>query len=122
MGPAPGHPFLSVKVYLGLFTVRRWCQVVPVEFESLGEESPVGSVRARRVQAAADLLPDEVGDLKGARAGQSRAALIHHQEISVEWPGVLQQHNTTPEHNTVSHCLFLFSLSRYILFKKINHS
>lgn len=71
-------------------------KVAPVEFESLGEESPVGSVGARRVQAAADLLPDEVGDLKGARTGQSWAALVHQQEISVEWPGVLHQR----EHRT----------------------
>lgn len=70
-------------------------QVLPFEFESLGEESPVGSAGARCVQTAADLLPDEVGDLKGARAGQSRAAVIRQQEISVQWPGVLRHHNNT---------------------------
>lgn len=84
-------------------------KVVPVQFESLGQESPVGSVRTWCVQTAADLLADEVGDLKGARAGQSRAALIHQQELGVEWSGVLQHHNTGIHRVATWFCFLMIS-------------
>lgn len=95
--------------------MRRGGGFVPVEFESLGEESPVGSVGARGVQTAADLLPDEVGDLKGARAGQSRAALIHKQEIGIQWPGVLQPRNTVRRDSfaLLRHLFFFFIMSYF---------
>lgn len=65
------------------------CQHLPLQLESLRQHSPVGSVGTGGVQAAADLLPDEVGDLEGAGPRQGRGVTVHQQELGVHGPGVL---------------------------------
>lgn len=63
----------------------------PLQLESLRQHSPVGSVGTGGVQAAADLLPDEVGDLEGAGPRQGRGVAVHQQELGVHGPGVLAE-------------------------------
>lgn len=65
---------LPVKLYSTIrdMVVLLLCSsYLPVEFESLCQHSPVSPVRAGGVQAAADLLSDEVWDLEGAGPRQS---------------------------------------------------
>lgn len=50
---------------------------LPLQFESLRQHSPVRSIGAGRIQAAADLLSDEVRDLKGAGSRQGRRVAVH---------------------------------------------
>lgn len=77
----------QMRIYV--WTKQRY-DAIPVEFQSLGQQSPVGSVGAGGVQTAADLLSDEVRDLECARASQGRGTVVHQKEIGIQRSDVLE--------------------------------